>query len=341
MNIDWQPLRDIISSHQKFVLSSHVRPDADALGSELAMAEFLRDQGKTVQIVNPSASPATLEFLDPDNETLKLGDGATSEDVLAADVHMVLDTSAWGQLADVGKIFRNSTATKVVIDHHASSDDLGAIEFKDVTCEATGSLIYNFAQSSGFEISQRAAERLFCAIATDTGWFRFPSTSGETMRIIGDLVDLGAAPHKLYRTLYERKSLARIRLSGVLLERAQSVFGGRLTYTVTRLDDFKKTGASPVDTEDIVNECLTVKGTQAAFIAVEQQNGQVKFSLRSRVPFNVSEVAEQFGGGGHHQASGAMVAGSVDEAVDRVLAAFESLLPQTSPDDPEPDAPPT
>ena len=341
MNIDWQPLLDIIASNQKFVLSSHVRPDADALGSELAMAEFLRSQGKTVQIVNPSASPATLDFLDPENEALKLGHGATSEDILSADVHMVLDTSAWGQLADVGKVFRNSDATKVVIDHHASSDDLGAIEFKDVKCEATGSLVYKFAQFAGIEISSRAAERLYCAIATDTGWFRFPSTTGETMRIIGDLVDLGAAPYKLYRTLYERKSLARIRLCGVLLERVQSAFGGQLTYTVTRLEDFKKTGARPVDTEDIVNECLTVKGTQAAFIAVEQQNGQVKFSLRSRLPFSVSEVAEQFGGGGHHQASGAMVNGPVDEAVARVLATFESLLPAAPPDDSEPDAPPT
>ncbi len=140
MKIDWEPLREIIADNERFVLSSHVRPDADALGSELAMAMLLENLGKSVRIVNPSALPDNLFFLDPGNRVMKIGKDISAEDVLDTDVHVILDTSAWVQLVDVGKVLRKTKAKRVVIDHHVSSDNLGAVEFKDTTAEATGAL---------------------------------------------------------------------------------------------------------------------------------------------------------------------------------------------------------
>ncbi len=325
-SINWQPLGEIIEANQRFVLSSHVRPDADALGSELAMAGFLEQQGKSVRIINPSAAPDSLSFLDPDGRIQKLGNGVTADDVCDTDVHMVLDTSAWGQLADVGKAMQKSSATKVVIDHHVSSDDLGAIEFKDVKAEATGSLVYQMAETLGFSISADVAKALYCAIATDTGWFRFSSTTSNTMRTAGHLIDLGAEPHLIYQLLYEQFSPARLKLAGRVLSRVNVECEGRLAYTSVEWDDFVQTGARPVDTEDLVNECLRIAGTVCVFIAVEQQNKRVKFSFRSRKNTNVAVIAEQFGGGGHKQAAGAVLPGPLADAMTKVVTAMKASL---------------
>lgn len=320
--MDWQPLWEIIESNQRFVLSSHVRPDADALGSELAMAEMLESKGKQVRIINPSAPPNTLEFLDPNGKVHKLGDTASPDDVSDTDVHIVLDTSAWSQLQGVGDILKKSQAIKVVVDHHVSSDNLGATEFKDTQCEATGTMVYRFLKSGDVEITESMARNLFCAITTDTGWFRFSSTTSETMRIGAELIDLGVKPAEMYRLLYEQRSFARIQLAGRILSKVQLDSDGKLAYTSVKWSDFVATSATPVDTESLVNECLTIAGTEAAFIAVEMQNKMIKISFRSRGALNVAAIAEQFGGGGHKQASGATMKGPLDSALRKLLAAM-------------------
>jgi phosphoesterase RecJ-like protein len=326
MNIDWEPLRAIIESHQRFVLTSHVRPDADALGSELGMAGLLESLGKSVRIVNPSAMPPNLAFLDRSHRVLKIGDGVKPEEILDTDVHIILDTSAWGQLQDVGPILKATQAVKVVIDHHVSSDDLGAIEFKDVQAEATGALVVRMAEALGYELPPETITPLFCAIATDTGWFRFSSTRSETLRTAARLIDAGAQPHLIYQSLYEQYSLARIRLAGRALGRVTLECGGRLAYTWVEQSDLRETGAAPSDTEDLVNEALRIAATQAAFIAIEQPNRNIKVSFRSRTSLNVAAIAEQFGGGGHRQAAGATLPGPLPEARTRVIAAVKEVL---------------
>ncbi len=326
MNIDWEPLREIIDQNQRFVLSSHVRPDADALGSELGMAMLLEGLGKSVRIVNPSAIPDNLLFLDPTQRVMKIGKDITAEQVQDTDVHMVLDTSAWVQLVEVGKVLRKTKAKRVVIDHHMSADNLNAVEFKDTTAEATGSLVVRFADALGLNLTPEMAVPLYCAIATDTGWFRFSSTTSSTMQTIGRLIDLGAKPHLIYEQLYERNSLARVLLSARVLAKIKLECDGRLAYIVVKQSDFEATKAKPVDTEDLVNEALKIAGTQAAFIAIEQQNKSVKVSFRSRTNLNVAIIAEQFGGGGHKQAAGAVLTAPINKAVFEILTAFQTTI---------------
>lgn len=326
MTIDWEPLRPLITSNQRFVLSSHVRPDADALGSELGMAALLEGMGKQVRIVNPSDLPANLLFLDPTRRIKKFGDGMTAAEALDADVHVILDTSAWGQLTELGSVIKNTKAKKVLIDHHVSSDDLGALEFKDTTAEATGALVFQLFRFMDRPLSAEAASALFCAIATDTGWFRFPSTTANTLRIAGDLVDAGARPNLLFQALYEQASLSRTKLAGRVLSSIKLDCDGKLAYVTVTQPDFAETGAVPADTEDLVNECLKIVGTKAAFIAIEQPTKSVKISFRSRVGLNVAEIAERFGGGGHKQAAGAILPGPIPTAIAQVLAAMKMAL---------------
>jgi phosphoesterase RecJ-like protein len=326
MVIAWEPLREILLSNKRFILSSHVRPDADAIGSELGLAAILAAMGKEVRIVNPSAIPQTLKFLDPEARVLKIGDEIKPEALLETDVHIIVDTSSWNQLQDVGQMLRRSSARRILIDHHASSEDLGAIEFKDTQAEATGVLILEMADALDLTIPPAVATPLFCAVATDTGWFRFSSVRESTYRVAARLIELGAEPDVIYRQLYEQYSVGRIRLAGCVLTRVTLDSDGKIAYTWVESADFDRCGARPVDTEDLVNECLKIGGTQCAFIAVEQLNKTIKFSFRSRAGVDVAILAEQFGGGGHKQASGATLTGSLQEAVQRVLTATRQAL---------------
>lgn len=326
MSINWSPLCELIETHQKILLSCHVRPDADALGSELALAGFLKQLGKEVRIINPSVHPQSLEFLIGEHEVRYVGDGVTAEDFEWAELHMILDTSAWSQLPGLANFYRKTESKKVVIDHHVSSDTIGAEEFKDINCPATGCLIYDLGKALKCTLTPEIATLIYAAIATDTGWFRFPSTTSYTMQIVSDLISAGAEPHQIYELLYEQNSLPQLKLMGRVLGKVQTDFDGLLAYTVVSCEDFSETGTTPVDTEGLVNYCLTLAGTQAAFIAVEQRSRQVKISFRSRTTWDISKIAESFGGGGHRQASGAMLNGPLTSAVTKVLGKFREMF---------------
>lgn len=324
--MDWSQLKTVIDQHQSFLITSHVRPDADALGSELGMRAILQAMGKTVTIVNASAPPANLQFMNPPGVILKLNETVTRANVPKADVNIIVDTSAWQQLGSMADVIQNSPAPRVVIDHHVSSDQLNALELKDVESAATGELICEAAEVFGVEFDEDVATWLYAAIATDTGWFRFPSTTARTMRIAAHLIDRGAAPHLIFSLVHEQSSLSRVRFGGRVLGRTQSDADGRLVWVYADATDMKETGAVPSDSEGLVNQCLTVAGSEAAFIAVELQTSQIKFSLRCRYPHNVAAVAEQFGGGGHKLASGATLSGPLAPAIDRMKTAFIEML---------------
>ena len=326
MNIDWSLFAAQIQPYQRIVISSHVKPDADAIGSDIGLCNVLEQLGKTVSIINPSPTPKKLGFLDPQNRIRHFGTQADAARVHDHDAHVIVDTSAWGQLSDVGQALKTSPARKFVIDHHVSSDDLGATEFKDVKAEATGTLIFQFAKHMGVKFTLEMANALFCAIATDTGWFRFPSTNSDTLRIAGDLIDAGVYPNALYERLYEHYTPGRLKLMGRVLSRVALDANGKLAYTWVQFKDYAETQSEPADTEDLVNECLGINGVEGAVIFVEQASGMIKASFRSRSYLNVAAIAEQFKGGGHKQAAGATLSGPLEQAQTQVLSAIREAL---------------
>ncbi|MFI4875544.1 MAG: bifunctional oligoribonuclease/PAP phosphatase NrnA, partial [Blastopirellula sp. JB062] len=267
MSIDWKRLAEAIRPHQRFLLTSHVRPDCDALGSELAMAALLRQMGKEATIVNASETPPHLSFIDPTNEVRVIGRDVSAAELTGAfDALMVLDTGAWIQLAEMGEVLKAFDGPKLVLDHHVSEDDLGAEVFKDSTSEATGRLVYEAAQAWGLSLDPQTAAQLFTAIATDTGWFRFSSVSAGTYRAIAGLIDAGAVPSAIYADLYERDRLARVQLRGLILSKVALTGSGRLAYSVARREDFEATQSTTSDTEDAINMMLVIQGVQAAVL---------------------------------------------------------------------------
>ncbi|MFH1267320.1 MAG: DHH family phosphoesterase [Planctomycetota bacterium] len=327
--VDWRRFVELIRGNQRFLLTAHIRPDCDSVGSELAMAAILQRLGKEVRIINPFELPPNLRFLDPEGKLLgqeRLGDPGTAEWIESTDVLMVLDTTAWAQLGDMCEVIRATKAIKMVVDHHLSGDDLGAELFKNTEAEATGRLVAEAAGQLKVEITPEIARALFAAVATDTGWFRFSSTSADTYRLAAQLAAAGAKPDQVYKDLYENDTLARLQLIGRAMARVETELDGRLIHTWLERADFDAVVAIPQDSEDVINMTLSVGGTQVAVILVEQPGGGFKISFRSRSDFDCRLVAEQFGGGGHKKAAGAFLDEPLASAQSKVLDGVRAAM---------------
>jgi bifunctional oligoribonuclease and PAP phosphatase NrnA len=328
MPLDWDRLGRLVQTNRSFLLTTHVRPDSDGLGSLLAFREWLTLRGKEVRCIIASAWPPRYDFLDPAKVVERFTQ--TGEAASGAEVVVVLDTGTWNQLGEFGPFMARMTAAKVVIDHHISQDDLGAERFVDVTAEATGRLVYELITTLGGPLTPSMAHLLFAAVATDTGWFRHTNTTPATFALAEKLAAAGARPTELYEHLYEQNSLPRLRLMGLLLSRMQVDEDGLLAYTCVERSDYEATGSQPQDTEDMVNYTRSVQGVEVGLLFMEQPRGGVKVSFRSRLRVDVARVAEAFGGGGHRLASGAIVAGSMADVRDRVLAVVRAAIAKST-----------
>lgn len=319
MPINWPRFAEIVRAHQRFLLVSHIRPDCDALGSELGMAGVLEAIGKAVRIVNGQATPPNLAFIDPQKKIGVIGQTVQPAELADVEVLIILDTSAWAQLGPMSDFIRGFQGKKLIVDHHMSEDDIGAEPFKNTQAEATGRLVVEAAEALGVTLTPEMATPIFAALATDTGWFRFASASAGTYLVAAKLIEAGANPAAIYAALYEQDTLGRMKLRGRILSRIESDLAGRLAHTYVLKDDFQETGSVPSDTEDMVNFCLAIKGTEVAVILVEQPGGGFKISFRSRSAVDCSKLAEKYGGGGHKAAAGAFLDGPLSQVQPLVL----------------------
>jgi phosphoesterase RecJ-like protein len=323
MRLDWASLLEVLRGCGRVVLTSHVRPDCDALGSELGMLGILEAIGKDVRIVNAQSTPAGLKWIDPANRIESLQDGVKKDDLADRDLFLVLDTSAWAQLGAMGDVAKTMREKVLVVDHHVSEDDLSDRWFKDTSAEATARIVYEIGLRLRVPLTERIATPLYAGLSTDTGGFRFPSTSGETFRVAARLVDAGASPPTVYRELFEQDSIARLHLVGRTLAGAQISHDGRVITSTVRQSDIKEAQALPADTEDLVNLTLAVKGTELAVILIEQPDGRIKTSFRSRSHVDCNLLAARFGGGGHKAAAGAILSGPFAAAHALVATAVD------------------
>ena len=324
MRLDWASLLDLLKSRDRFVLTSHVRPDCDALGSELGMAGILEALGKDVRIVNAQATPASLRWIDPEGRLESLAEQVKPADLADRDLLIVLDTSAFAQLGAMADVAKRMRDRVLVIDHHVSEDDLSDRWFKDTSAEATARIVYEIGLRLKVPLTERIATPIYAGLSTDTGGFRFPSVSGESFRIAARLVDAGASPSAIYRELFEQDTLARLHLVGRTIAGARTSHDGRVIFSSVRQSDIKEVGAVPADTEDLINLTLAVKGTEVAAILIEQPDGRIKVSFRSRGPVDCSSLAGSFGGGGHKAAAGAILDGPFETAHAQVTEAVDA-----------------
>jgi phosphoesterase RecJ-like protein len=312
--------RELVDENKKFVLTTHVNPDADGLGSELALNRYLKKLGKDSIILNHSETPTNHKFLDYDSEIKKFEPEKDVHFVQDADVLVALDMNNPSRLRSLEKSFCESKAKKVIIDHHLEAHDFVDFKLVDLDSPATGEIVYKCLMAYDPHLLDKGiAEALYAAMMTDTGSFRFPRTDGELHRIIAHLLDLGVDPTYVYNNLYEQNSIGRMRLLGEVLYNIQLAYGGKLSYFSVTQGQLNREQVVPDETEQFVNYAGAIAGVIVAIFFMELPDG-VKISFRSKGDVPINELAKLYGGGGHKNAAGARVYNvKLDDIIPRVL----------------------
>lgn len=313
------PLIDLLSREEGSILiASHENPDADTLGSALALYLFLKKKGKRVYVGCKDPVPHFLDFLPGASEVVRL----PLPQVFS--VAIVVDASGFYRVGAPIDAY-----TRVRIDHHIGGEFYGEYDYIDTEAPATASLVYKLLKLwDEKEIDPQIAECLYAGLATDTGFFRYSNTNAEVFQMAKELTQLGADPYKTYTMFSERESLAKMKLISRVLDTLTLYEDGKVAGIVI-LDRFlRETGAQYPDTEGLVNFPRSIEGVEVAFALIEKPDeGVFKVSLRSKNGVNVARIAERLGGGGHRYASGCKIrAGSVEEALQKLLHSIRQEL---------------
>lgn len=310
---------------KRVVLTTHVNPDGDGIGSEVAMAHYLRRRGIRATIVNVGGLPAAYEFLRGDLTVHGAHEPAGHKAVDDADLVLVLDTSEPSRLASLApKLVGKSVA---VIDHHPPMPGaLGSPAVIDPSACATGELVYDLIALEGDQLSKVQAEALYAAIVTDTGSFRFSNTSPRTHEIAARLIRGGANPEAMYQHLFAQLTPQRLDLVKRALASLRTDPDSPVAWVALSHADVAASGAPADDMEGIVDYARRLRGVEVAILLRELGDGRTKISLRSNGDINVAAIARQFGGGGHDKAAGALVERPLAETEAAVVQAVKETL---------------
>lgn len=310
-------VKHTLDAATRIVVCSHVRPDADAYGSCIAMALHLKEQGKDVAVWNEEGMTDKFRYL-PESGLVC---APPVHEKFDFDVFLALDTSTKERLGRVLKSTGN-VATWINVDHHVSNHRYGDLNCIDDTSPATGQILYDYFVETGAAVTRAMAENLYAAISTDTGSFQYDKTSPHTFRLIADLVEKGVDVPELSRKMYDSHPRRRLELLKALLNSARFSCEDRVASFSLSLETAGSLAVLPEDNEGLIDHLRAVEGVQVAVFFEELPENKVRVSMRSKEPrFDVCKICSMFGGGGHSQAAGARLAGPLASAEEKVLEA--------------------
>jgi len=300
------------------LISTHRSPDGDALGSQLGLMLALEKMGKTVIAHNLDPVPEIYRFL-PQNHRIRIGKPVQGR----YDAYIVVD-------ADPPRsgLFDKTTPADILIniDHHITNPLEWPLTWLDTAASATGEMVFKLIKELGVEIDREIALCLYAAIFTDTGSFRYSNTTPECMRIAAMLIESGADPWLVTENVYESFSFPRLKLLGTVMANMERNGDGRAAWTVVTDELFRRTGTTAEDTDNFVNFVRSAKGVEVAILFRQTGTAQYKISMRSKGRVDLSGLAQSFGGGGHKNAAGSVLDGTIEEVKKRVLGEVEKAI---------------
>ena len=318
---DPRPAVERLSRAHRVLITSHRNPDGDALGSELALAALARELGVEAVIVNRDPAPAGLSEL-PGAAGILVQEALPEDFPAAYDLVAVMECPGPDRTG-----FAALAAVPILnIDHHPDNGLYGQVNFLDGDSPAVGEMVWKMFAAAHVMPSADTATCCFAALSTDTGDFRYANASQRAFLAAAEMVAAGARPEQVSMWVHERRSEASVRLLGEVLSTLELSCDGRLAVIQADAAAFARAGAGAEDTEDLVNVPRTIAGVEAVAFFKEAEPGTVRVSLRSRGPLDVKSVAAALGGGGHVNAAGCTIEGSLETARERVLPALRQLL---------------
>ena len=329
-NEEISQLKELLSSPKKVVIVPHKGPDGDALGSTLALKLLLEKKDHRVQLIAPNDYPNFLKWLPYQEEVLIYENNREKADnfIKEADLIFTLDFNHLSRAGEMQEILEAARGTFILIDHHQQPDDYAAFTYSDVSMCSTSQMVYHFIERLGLqnEITPQMATCLYTGIMTDTGSFRYRSTTSTTHRVVADLIEKGADNTSIHENVFDTSSYSQLQLLGIALQNLRVVEGLRTAYITLSQEELDRHNFKKGDTEGFVNYGLSLEGIVFAAIFIEHEADKiVKISLRSKGTFSVNEFARQhFSGGGHTNAAGGKSDLSMKETIDK----FISILPR-------------
>jgi len=323
-------IKELLSSPKRIVIIPHKNPDGDAIGSTLGLLHYLLKLNHQAVVIAPNDFPNFLKWIPKQDTIFKYETEQTESDDLinSADIMFTLDFNAFHRTGNMETVLTNSNAIKIMIDHHQQPDDYAKYMFSDVTMSSTCEMVYHFLEKlDALEyIDKDLATCLYVGIMTDTGSFRFRSTTSTTHKIISKLIDNGADNTQIHNNIYDTNSYNRLQLLGCALNNLKVIPESRAAYITLSQSELQNLDYKKGDTEGFVNYALSLNNIVLAAIFIEdKQNKIIKISLRSKGDFSVNELSRaHFEGGGHTNAAG----GKSDLSLATTVDKFISILPQ-------------
>ncbi|HMJ06231.1 MAG TPA: bifunctional oligoribonuclease/PAP phosphatase NrnA [Chthoniobacterales bacterium] len=319
-NASFAEIAAALQAAQNIVVLSHVRPDGDALGSQIALALSLRTLGKQVTVWNEDGMLEKLRFLPASNLV-----SCPPAEPVSFDLAVALDTAVQNRLGLAGEAVR--TERWINIDHHPTNPRYGDLNYVDPTAPATGQILFELLSHAQLPIDTAIAENLFVAISTDTGSFQYPNTTARTFEIGGELLKRGVDVGRVSQLLYENYPRRRTELLRALLGTMRFEAGGQVASFSLSLAVAQELGVIPEDNEGLIDHLRAIEGVIVAVFFEELPEGKVRVSMRSKSDAaDVSAICARFGGGGHKLAAGARLRGSLAEAESKILEAICDVI---------------
>ena len=316
----WQEIVDIINEGKKFIITTHLFSEGDAIGSELALKRFLCGLNKDAVIVNNEALPAVYRCFDTDRDVKFLRNKDVNINLNDFDAIFIVDVADWSQLGDFADMIKASSITKICIDHHASNPGYADINVIDKDASSAGELIFDLITNMNGKITLEVATPLYLSIATDTGWFKFSNTSAKALKACSDLIQVGVKSEIIYEQLFQTKQMSYLKLLTLALGILRQECDGKVVWTKLTKEMVKSSGVPFVDTDVIIDLIRAVKEVEVVIIFREIGNRKTKISLRSKHTVDVAKLASDFGGGGHVRAAGASIPEPIDTAIGNVIS---------------------
>jgi phosphoesterase RecJ-like protein len=314
-----QRIVETVRANQRFVISSHARPDGDSIGSQLAMAYALTALGKTVRVVNKDRAPAPLLAF-PGVPEIEI----TDQVEFAFDVALLMEC---GSLARTG-VEGLDGGLVVNIDHHPDNAGYGHINWFDASAAACGEMVFTLVEALGVPLTETIATHVYLAILTDTGSFHFSSISPRTFDICRQTLEAGVDPVAVARNVYDSNNLGRLRLFGAVLSAMRLSESGRVAIVYVDHEMAQEAGGTYEDTEGLINLPLTVREIQAVVFFKQGDTAEYRVSMRSKGEIDIGAIAKTFGGGGHKNAAGCTVTGAIETLQGVFVAAIERAIEQ-------------
>lgn len=319
---DLAAIGEALCNHQSFVLMSHVRPDGDAIGSQIALGFSLLAMGKSVRLINEDGLPENLAFLKGSDRI-----ESPPAEPLDVEVAIALDTATKPRLGDNALHAASKAKLWLNIDHHISNPRYGDINLIDATSPATGEILYDLIHTLGMPMPEETRDAIYVAVSTDTGSFQYPSTTARTYEMAADLVRRGLDVGTINSLTYDDHPYRRLELMRALLNTLQRSEDGIVAHWELRDQTRLDLALRPEDSEGLIDVIRAIRGVKLALFFEELPDGKVRVSMRSKErALDVCKIATRFGGGGHALAAGIRMAGPLDEAKAKVLDAVRETV---------------